>query len=121
MRVKTNMETTTIYNSINLKERVEFDMEDDEELFEIDLEVVDNIPPPCYYWDGYFTTTTDALLANCLLPVTDLSNAVPIVANSKALDEHRVVSISFTGSHIGSILLSKMQIPWDDDVELGLV
>lgn len=54
------------------------DMED-EDLFEINLEAVNSIPPP-HYWDSYFTTSGSALLANCLLPISDVSGAVPIVS-----------------------------------------
>ncbi|KAL8039709.1 hypothetical protein ABFX02_10G053900 [Erythranthe guttata] len=56
--------------------------EDDEDLFEINLEIVNKIPPPqYYYWESYFnlTTSSNALLANCLLPITDISCAVPTV------------------------------------------
>lgn len=53
------------------------DMED-EDLFEINLEAVNSIPPP-HYWDSYFTATGNALLANCLLPISDVSGAVPIL------------------------------------------
>ncbi|KAK4419364.1 hypothetical protein Salat_2349300 [Sesamum alatum] len=53
--------------------------EDDEDLFEINLEIVNKIPPP-HYWESYFTATTNTvLLANCLLPVADVSSAVPMV------------------------------------------
>ncbi|KZV27944.1 hypothetical protein F511_36674 [Dorcoceras hygrometricum] len=51
--------------------------EDDDDLFEINLEVVDNIPPP-FYWESCFTSTRSTLLANCLLPITDVARAVPI-------------------------------------------
>ncbi|KAJ9181406.1 hypothetical protein P3X46_009539 [Hevea brasiliensis] len=52
-------------------------MEDEGEvLFEIDLEAVDRIPPP-HYWESYFTATSSALLANCLLPISDVSGAIP--------------------------------------------
>lgn len=54
------------------------DMEDDE-LFEINLEAVNCIPPP-HYWDSYLTSTGNALLANCLLPISELSGAVPIAS-----------------------------------------
>ncbi|KAK9127743.1 hypothetical protein Syun_016540 [Stephania yunnanensis] len=50
--------------------------DEDDELFEIDLKVVDNIPPPLYL-EGYFTRTSSALLANCLLPLAVISSAVP--------------------------------------------
>ncbi|KAF3441678.1 hypothetical protein FNV43_RR15593 [Rhamnella rubrinervis] len=58
-------------------------MEDDEDLFEIDLEAVHSIPPP-YYWDSYVTATGNARMANCLVPISDVSSAVPMV--SKACD-----------------------------------
>ncbi|KAE8098540.1 hypothetical protein FH972_016593 [Carpinus fangiana] len=54
------------------------DMEDDE-LFEIDLDAVNCIPPP-HYWDSYLTSTGNALLANCLLPISEVSGAVPIAS-----------------------------------------
>ncbi|XAR69735.1 hypothetical protein NMG60_11001440 [Bertholletia excelsa] len=57
--------------------------EEEEELFEIDLEVVNNLPPP-HYWDSISTATNHALLANCLLPISDISGAVPIVFKSMA-------------------------------------
>lgn len=52
---------------------------EDEELFEINLEAVNSIPPP-HYWDSYFTATGNALLANCLLPISEISGAIPIVS-----------------------------------------
>ncbi|KAL2250767.1 UNVERIFIED_CONTAM: hypothetical protein Sindi_2199000 [Sesamum indicum] len=53
--------------------------EDEGDLFEINLQVVNKIPPP-HYWESYFTATTNTvLLANCLLPVADVSSAVPMV------------------------------------------
>ncbi|KAM7526068.1 hypothetical protein LguiA_015970 [Lonicera macranthoides] len=54
------------------------DEEEEEELFEINLEIVDHLPPPQYYSESYFTATSKALLANCLLPVSHISSAVPI-------------------------------------------
>ncbi|XP_050383490.1 uncharacterized protein LOC126800217 [Argentina anserina] len=60
------------------------DMEDEEDLFEIDLEAVESIPPPQYNWDSYFTAAGDVLLANCLLPVTDISRAIPTVSEALA-------------------------------------
>lgn len=61
------------------------DMEDEEELFEINLEAVNSIPPPPpHYWESYFFTATNgnALLANCLLSIDDLSNAVPMASRA---------------------------------------
>ncbi|KAL3628219.1 hypothetical protein CASFOL_027265 [Castilleja foliolosa] len=56
-----------------------FKLEEEEcDLFEINLEIVDKIPSP-HYWDGYFTSTKSTLLANCLLPIADVSRAVPMV------------------------------------------
>ncbi|OAY40873.1 hypothetical protein MANES_09G056350v8 [Manihot esculenta] len=69
------------------------DMEDEEEeLFEIDLDAVDRIPPP-HYWESYFTATSSALLANCLLPIADVSCAVPTsstLSSVLSLTEHLV-------------------------------
>ncbi|OAY42891.1 hypothetical protein MANES_08G024300v8 [Manihot esculenta] len=59
--------------------------EEEEELFEIDLESVDRIPPP-HYWESYFTATGSALLANCLLPIADVSNAVPTTSTLSLAD-----------------------------------
>lgn len=58
------------------------DMEDEEDLFEIDLEAVESLPPPQYNWDSYFVAAGDVLLANCLLPVTDISRAIPTVSEA---------------------------------------
>lgn len=61
--------------------------EEEEDLFEINLEAVNSFPPPQNYWESYFATTgtttssssaCGALMANCLLPISDVSNAVPI-------------------------------------------
>ena len=54
---------------------------DEDDLFEIDLEAVNNIPPP-RYWESGVTATESALLANCLLPISDLSSAVPMVSRT---------------------------------------
>lgn len=59
--------------NINLVE-----MEDEDDLFEIDLEAVNSIPPPRYHWGSRFTNSPGtALFANCLLPVADVSSAIP--------------------------------------------
>nr|XP_009800796.1 PREDICTED: uncharacterized protein LOC104246635 [Nicotiana sylvestris] len=56
--------------------------DEEEEFFEIDLEIVNNIPPP-HYWESYFTAATSStLLANCLLPISDVSCAIPAVAKA---------------------------------------
>lgn len=72
--------------------------EDDEDLFEINLEIVNKIPPPQYYWEScYFTATTNTLLANCLLPAADVSSAVPIVMTSSPAigEDHRPTSFRY--------------------------
>nr|DAD39878.1 TPA_asm: hypothetical protein HUJ06_014201 [Nelumbo nucifera] len=51
----------------------------DDDLFEIDLEVVNNLPPP-FYWESNSTATDCVLLANCLLPISDVSGAVPVAS-----------------------------------------
>ncbi|GMH09932.1 hypothetical protein Nepgr_011773 [Nepenthes gracilis] len=53
------------------------DMEEEEELFEINLEAVNNIPPP-HNCESCVTATGNALLANCLLPIADVSTAIPM-------------------------------------------
>ncbi|XP_004249451.1 uncharacterized protein [Solanum lycopersicum] len=63
--------------------------EEDEEFFEIDLELVNNYfsTPHNYNWESYFRATTTSsctLLANCLLPIADVSCAIPIT--TKACD-----------------------------------
>lgn len=58
-----------------------FGMEEEEELFEIDLEAVNCISPPHYCWESCYTSTGNiALMANCLLPISDVSSAVPAVS-----------------------------------------
>ncbi|KAL8516920.1 hypothetical protein ACS0TY_015244 [Phlomoides rotata] len=67
-------------NVIKLKEEEE---EEDEDLFEINLEIFNKIPPPQYEWESYFTAaTSNTLLANCLLPIADVSCAVPMTVSS---------------------------------------
>ncbi|KAM7255067.1 hypothetical protein ACFE04_020308 [Oxalis oulophora] len=68
----------------------QLDIEDDEDLFEIDIKANIPTPPPDYCWERYFNSkiqTGSALLANCLLPITDLSTAVPTAScnNKKTL------------------------------------
>ncbi|GMY25188.1 POPTR_0004s14990g [Fagus crenata] len=75
------------------------DMEDDD-LFEINLEAVNCIPPP-HYWDSYFTATGNVLLANCMLPISDISNAVPIqskdVSNAVPMVSESSKALSLVG------------------------
>lgn len=54
-------------------------MDEEEYLFEIDLEVVNSLPSSDY-WESYCARSCRniALVANCLLPISDLSSAVPI-------------------------------------------
>ncbi|KAL4592230.1 hypothetical protein LXL04_005218 [Taraxacum kok-saghyz] len=63
-----------------MKEKIykeEEEEEEEEDLFEIDLEAVGNVSPPCY-WETYLTATTNNLFANCLVPIEDVSSAVPL-------------------------------------------
>ncbi|XP_057970684.1 uncharacterized protein LOC131159645 [Malania oleifera] len=70
--------------------------EDEEELFEINLEAVNGIPPPpphhhnhrrepCSSTVASAAANNYVLLANCLLPVADVSNAVPTAEDRNAL------------------------------------
>lgn len=59
--------------------------EDDDDLFEIDLERVNCIPPLPY---NYFISTGEALLANCLLPISHISSAVPACNNAVSFGEN---------------------------------
>lgn len=64
--------------------------EEEEELFEINLDVVDKMPALHHsYWEKHTNYTAKsstspankfALLANCVLPVSDLSSAVPMAS-----------------------------------------
>ncbi|XP_055808651.1 uncharacterized protein LOC129877194 [Solanum dulcamara] len=63
--------------------------EEEEEFFEIDLELVNNYFSAShnYNWESYFTASTSStctLLANCLLPIADVSCAIP--TSTKACD-----------------------------------
>lgn len=77
--------------SLNLKDAAGTsaeEEEEEEEFFEIDLEAVSEIPQPLY-WESYDVTpaitdnnnvnssSNNTLLANCLLPVVQVSSAVP--------------------------------------------
>uniref|UniRef100_A0A803MQE8 Uncharacterized protein n=1 Tax=Chenopodium quinoa TaxID=63459 RepID=A0A803MQE8_CHEQI len=73
---------------------LEWEIQEDEELFDIDLALVDNIPPPNYYWENYVMSTGNALLANCLLPVTHLSTAVPVNSGETDQNDHHILSVS---------------------------
>lgn len=53
------------------------DADADDDLFEIDLDFLDKIPPPQYY-EAHLTADGIVLLANCLLPIDDISSAIPI-------------------------------------------
>ncbi|KAI4300459.1 hypothetical protein L6164_033836 [Bauhinia variegata] len=68
----------------SVKRTQDMDMEDDEDLFEIDLDAVNCIPPP-RYGHSYNTSTQSALLANCLLPISDILSSVPASHAAAAL------------------------------------
>ncbi|XP_064989217.1 uncharacterized protein LOC135652532 [Musa acuminata AAA Group] len=63
-------------NNQQQKEEENLIDEDEEEFIELDLEVLNRIPTPRYYES--YQVTSDALLANCLLPVRYVCNAIPI-------------------------------------------
>ncbi|KAJ7976110.1 WAT1-related protein [Quillaja saponaria] len=69
------------------------DMEDEDDLFEINLDAVNCIPPP-HYWESYFTATGNALLANCLMPISDISSAVPACSAVSMAGKTSVVVIA---------------------------
>ncbi|KAL5974654.1 hypothetical protein ACLOJK_031324 [Asimina triloba] len=52
----------------------------DEDLFEIDLEMLNEIPPPTHA-EAHPNAAGITLLANCLLPAVDVSGAVPITSD----------------------------------------
>ena len=74
--------TSSVKSSEEYKEvSHDFELEEEEELFEIDLEAVNCIPPPHFLESCYYTSTGNiALLANCLLPISDVSKAIPAVS-----------------------------------------
>ncbi|OMO68309.1 hypothetical protein COLO4_29766 [Corchorus olitorius] len=83
----------------------EMEEEEEEDLFEINLEAVNNIPPP-HYWEAFYTATSSALLANCLLPISDLSTAVPSTVCGTSSREGMAASVfmvaeSFPGKIFG--------------------
>ncbi|KAG1331012.1 hypothetical protein COCNU_02G009800 [Cocos nucifera] len=49
--------------------------DEDDEFFELDVEVLNSIPVHSYY--EHHATTREALLANCLLPINYVSKAIP--------------------------------------------
>lgn len=86
--------------SLNLKDAAgtSAEEEEEEEFFEIDLEAVSEIPQPLY-WESYDVTpaitdnnnnnnvnssSNNTLLANCLLPVVQVSSAVPSGSSTTA-------------------------------------
>ncbi|KAF7818782.1 uncharacterized protein G2W53_024237 [Senna tora] len=74
------MSTSIKDSAVHGEGTLEIAMEEEEDLFEIDLEAVNALPPP-HYWESYYSCSGsgngNALLANCLLPISDISVAVP--------------------------------------------
>ena len=68
----------------NKEKVVDIKLEEDDDLFEIDLEAVGNLPVPPFYWESYLTATANTLFANCLVPIADVSSAVPMARNTKS-------------------------------------
>ncbi|XVF76225.1 hypothetical protein PTKIN_Ptkin13bG0249100 [Pterospermum kingtungense] len=80
-------------SSHTLQSLIEILEDGEEELFEINLDAVNSIPPP-HYWEAFFTATSSALLANCLLPISDLSSAIPTVSTAcNALSRERLTNM----------------------------
>ncbi|KAL7595150.1 hypothetical protein Lser_V15G28277 [Lactuca serriola] len=77
--------------------------EDEEDLFEIDLEAVGNLSPPCY-WGTYLTATKNTLFANCLVPIEYVSSAVPM-ANRKDAKQ------TWMGSESGTVVWVRGAVP----------
>lgn len=80
-KIRHKMASTLEHNTYKEHAIMPIKEEDDDDLFEIDLDAVGNLPPP-YYWESYLTKTTNNLFANCLVPIADVSSAIPM-ANSK--------------------------------------
>ncbi|CAI8602603.1 unnamed protein product [Vicia faba] len=80
--------------------------EDDEDLFEIDLEAVNYIiPQPYNYWENnYFISTREALLANCLLPISHISSAIPACNNAVSFVGNNNVFIVKEAKPLGECL-----------------
>ncbi|XP_057740468.1 uncharacterized protein LOC130957632 [Arachis stenosperma] len=87
--------------------------DDDEDLFEIDLDLVNCIssssPSKPHYYNTATTSSTtnsnystgkkNALLANCLMPISDISSAIPACNKSKNISSNNynvVISESFS-------------------------
>ena len=98
-----NMESVLRYSAEEeSKDRdVEDVDDDDDDLFEIDIDAVSSIPPP-HYWESGVTATGSALLANCLLPISDLSSAVPMVSRACS-------TLAFAGT--GSVVMIMEPMP----------
>lgn len=62
-----------------LEMKAEAEEEEEEDLFEIDLEAIEfpNLNPTKTIATS--TATANTLLANCLLPISDVSSAIPMV------------------------------------------
>lgn len=82
---KTMMMTSSLTSSSQHHGKVsqDFELEEEEDLFEIDLDAVNCISPPRFWESCCYTSTGNiALFANCLLPKSDVSSAVPAVCSS---------------------------------------
>ncbi|KOM34528.1 hypothetical protein LR48_Vigan02g067800 [Vigna angularis] len=79
------MTTSSLTSSSQHRGKVsqDFELEEEEDLFEIDLDAVNCVSPPRFWESCCYTSTGNiALLANCLLPKSDVSSAVPAVCSS---------------------------------------
>ncbi|KAI3522774.1 hypothetical protein L1887_00824 [Cichorium endivia] len=85
--------------------------EEDEDLFEIDLEAFGDLPPPCY-WGTYLTATTNSLFANCLVPIEAVSSAVPMSNPKNAKQTSK-------GSESGTVIWVKGAVPLQNFVGIS--
>ncbi|XP_038906322.1 uncharacterized protein LOC120092165 [Benincasa hispida] len=86
---------------------VPVEIEEDDELFEIDLDTVNNIISPSHSSDdtyGFFRAAGGTtLLANCLLPITDVSNAIPM-GDSNKCSEMSLFAMPPKPTHLETVL-----------------
>ncbi|PWA98611.1 hypothetical protein CTI12_AA016790 [Artemisia annua] len=87
----------------NKEKVVDIKLEEDDDLFEIDLEAVGNLPPP-FYWESYLTATANTLFANCLVPIADVSSAVPMARNTKRAEPFHTFAQASSSGALGNLL-----------------
>ncbi|CAJ1969023.1 unnamed protein product [Sphenostylis stenocarpa] len=78
----------------------DFELDVEEDLFEIDLEAVTCVSPPCFWESCYTSTGNIALLANCLLPKSDVSSAVPAVSSAGKTNAVLITEATSLGEYL---------------------